>query len=120
MLQRGEERERVVALLEYLSNTDHEMFMSVREKAQAVLATHTQKVTSPSLKANDAKYIFGARCKNGHVTYFDKREVCNKHKNVYRELIGMYSRPEQKTTLYLKCRQCGEEMEVEVECEDYQ
>lgn len=111
MLRRSEEQHRVVALLEYLASTNHEMITSIREKAQAVLTAHAQK-GPPLLRANDAKYIFGVRCKNGHVTYFDKRRVCNEHKNVYRG-------PGQKSLVYLNCGQCGEEMEVEVDCEEY-
>ena len=76
LLTRGEHREEVLALLTYLAKND--LIMGVREKAQEVLDAEAQKTAPapPVFRPADAQYIFGVRCKNGHVSYFDKRVVC--------------------------------------------
>ena len=61
----------------------------------------------------EAQHIFGATCRNGHVTYFDKRRVCTKNGQVVRD-------PETKLDkLLLKCGQCDDVMAVRVDCEGY-
>ena len=78
MLQRGEQREAVLALLEYLARND--LMDGVREKAREALAPYTkQPAASP---AANYRHTFGVRCKNGHVTYFDRRDVCSAHTTV--------------------------------------
>ncbi len=112
MLQRGEHREEVLAILEYLARND--LMMGVREKAQEVLATATQqKVVSPPsappTRPQDARHLFGVRCKNDHITTFDRREVCSQRKEIVRGL----------DELILTCATCGVEMAVDVDCEGY-
>ena len=63
-------------------------------------------------QSGEAQHIFSATCRNGHVTYFDKRRVCSKN--------GQVVRGEGKEDeLYLKCGQCDDEMIVHVNCEGY-
>jgi hypothetical protein len=112
MLQRGEQREAVLALLEYLAQKD--LMMGVREKAKEVIDADVQRqAPHPPFSFNpaDSRYIFGARCKNGHVTYFDKRRVCNEQSRVVRRGV---TEPDE---LELKCETCGEFMTVRVDCE---
>ena len=110
MLQRREHREEVLAILEYLARND--LMNGVREKAQDVLATATQQkmVSLPApTRPQDARHLFGVRCKNGHITTFDRREVCSQRKEVMRGL----------DELILTCPACGVEMAVDVDCEGY-
>jgi len=74
MLKRGEHREAVLAILEYLAHND--LIIGVREKAQKVLDADVKKDEPPPFRPDETRHIFGVRCKNGHVTYFDKRRVC--------------------------------------------
>lgn len=117
MLQRGEHREEVLAILEYLARTD--LMMGVRDKAQEVLDADAKQASSPPplLHPEDSRHIFGARCKNGHVTYFDKRRVCPASSMIVRSLVERAGKT--LDALYLKCEQCGEEMVVPVDCEGY-
>ncbi len=112
MLQRGEHREEVLAILEYLARND--LMSGVREKAQNVLATATQQQTvSPpaSARPQDARHLFAVRCKNGHITTFDKRKVCAERREIMRGL----------DELIITCPvpSCGVEMAVDVDCEGY-
>ncbi len=110
MLQRGEHREEVLAILEYLARND--LMSGVREKAQGVLATAKQQQTpSPPVPAHpqEARHLFGVRCKNGHITTFDRRKVCSQRKEIMRGL----------DELILNCSTCGVEMAVDVDCEGY-
>jgi len=112
MLQRGEHREEVLAILEYLAHND--VMTGVREKAQAVLAATTQQQTSSppaSTHLQDVRPLFAVRCKNGHITTFDKRKVCAERREIMRGL----------DELILTCpiTGCGVEMAVDVDCEGY-
>jgi len=110
MLQRGEHREEVLAILEYLARND--LMSGVREKAQGVLATATQQhaASSPApTRPQDVRHLFAVRCKNGHITTFDRREVCSKRTEIMRGL----------DELILTCPKCNVQMAVDVDCEGY-
>ncbi len=108
MLQRGEQREAVLTILEYLERND--LMYGVREKAREVLAAATpQQPVSPQAQLQDARHLFGVRCKNGHLTTFDRRKVCSERKEIMRGL----------DELLLTCGTCGVEMAVDVDCEGY-
>jgi len=112
MLQRGEHREEVLAILEYLANND--VMTGVREKAQAVLAATTQQQTvSPPAPSHpqDVRHLFAVRCKNGHITTFDKRKVCAERREIMRGL--------DELILTCPATGCGVEMAVDVDCEGY-
>jgi hypothetical protein len=67
----------------------------------------------PPESAREAAHIFGAPCAKGHITYFDKREVCSHQ--------GTVVRRNQLDVLRLRCGTpgCGEWLTVEVDCEGY-
>jgi TIR domain len=115
MLQRGEHCEEVLALLEYLAHND--LMMGVRDKAQEVLDADAKKVTPPPLRPDESRHIFGVRCKNGHVSYFDKRRVCSAYKEVPRE--NRQSAGIELDELHLKCDQCGVEVVAREDCRGY-
>jgi TIR domain len=117
MLQSGEQREAVLAILEYLAHND--LMMGVRDKAQEVLDADARKAAAPPpfLHLADSRHIFGVRCKNGHVTYFDKRRVCSAYKEVPRDI--RHSAGLELDELHLKCETCGEDIVASVDCRDY-
>lgn len=111
MLQRGEHRQEVLAILEYIARND--LMSGVREKAEGVLSLAAQPntVQQPATLAQsqDARHFFSVRCQNGHVTTFDRRKVCAQRKEIMRGL----------DELILTCATCGSEMGVNVDCEGY-
>jgi hypothetical protein len=117
MLQSGEQREAVLAILEYLAHND--LMMGVRDKAQEILDAEMRKAAAPPpfLHLGDSRHIFGVRCKNGHVTYFDKRRVCSAYKEVPRDI--RHSAGLELDELHLKCETCGEVIVASVDCRDY-
>ena len=116
MLQRGEYRDEVLAILEYLAKND--LMMGVRDKAQEALEADAKRgapaLPPPYLKLGDPRDIFGARCKNGHVTYFNKRRACSDRSGIVRDRAG-----KQLNELHLKCGTCGDIMAVLIDCEGY-
>lgn len=117
MLQQGDHREEVLAILEYLARND--LMTGVREKAQGMLAAatpqHTAAPPAPPAPARpqDARHLFSVRCKNGHVTTFDRRVVCSQKSEVARAVMRGLDE------LILTCATCGEKMAVNVDCEGY-
>lgn len=113
MLQRGEHREVVLALLEYLAHND--LMMGVREKAQEVLDAYAKKGAAPAFRSDESRHIFGVRCRNGHITYFDRRRICNDKVNVIRVMRAGVELDQRDLT----CGECGAEMSVRVDCRGY-
>ena len=118
MLKRNEQREAVLAVLEYLAHND--LMMGVRDAAKAVIEADAQQPTparlSP-LRPEDARYMFGVRCKQGHESYFDKRRVCNASSPLKREMVRGADR--ELDELHLPCDTCGEIVVARVDCRDY-
>ena len=117
MLQRDERREAVLAMLEYLAHND--LMDGVREKAQEVLdADAGRAAAAPALPhPGDSRHIFGVCCKNGHVSYFDKRSVCKASVEVPREFVQRAGK--QLDELHLTCDTCGVDVVARVDCGDY-
>lgn len=109
MLRRGDHREEVLALLGYLAHNDETM--NVRNDAQAVINASTKKGQPWS---DDTRHIFGVRCKNGHISYFDKRVVCTAARSVIR---GPKESPQDE--LHLICKTCKVEVVDYQDCRDY-
>ena len=103
MLKRDEHREEVLAILEYLAHNDQ--MMGVREKAQEVLDADAKKGAVPAFSPEEARHIIGVRCKNGHITYFDKRRICHDQVNVIRVTRAGLELDQRDLT----CGNCGEE-----------
>jgi hypothetical protein len=114
ILQQGEHREEVLAILEYLAQND--LMMGIRDKAQEVLDAEAKRIT-PVPPPGQARYIFGVRCRNGHISYFDKRRVCSAYKAVPREI--RQSAGIELDELHLKCDQCGVEVVAREDCRGY-
>ncbi|GAC1408101.1 MAG: hypothetical protein NVSMB49_28290 [Ktedonobacteraceae bacterium] len=119
MLTRNEHREAVLAILEYLAHND--LMMGVREKAQDVIDADTNRQIPPSpkplFKLQDSRHMFGVRCKNGHVTYFDKRRVCSMPKSTIHRVVRRAEA--EMDELDLECDTCHEPITVRIDCEGY-
>jgi hypothetical protein len=114
MLKRDEQREAVLAILDYLAHTD--LMMGVREKAQEVLDMDAKKVTTPVFRPEDSRHIIGVRCKNGHITYFDKRRICADEATVVRSVQRAGLELDERD---LSCGDCGVPVKVHVDCRGY-
>ncbi len=116
LLAHGEHQEEVLALLEYLARND--TIMGVREKAQGVLDAEAQKTAPPPpvFRPGDSRHIFGVRCKNGHVSYFDKNVVCKAYKQIARRVDRAGKELDE---LHLTCDTCREDIVAYVDCGGY-
>jgi TIR domain len=114
MLKRDEQREAVLAILEYLAHND--LMMGVREKAQEVLDADAKKVTTPAFRPEDSRHIIGVRCRNGHITYFDKRRICSDEATVVRSVQRAGLELDERD---LTCGECGVPVKVHVDCRGY-
>jgi hypothetical protein len=119
MFKRDEHPDEVFAVLAYLAQ--HDLYMSVREKAEELIAAATTPASSTpslSLGPDEARHVFGVRCKQGHVSFFDKRLVCSAHSQKFRQRVNRAGKTLDE--LYLSCTTCGEEIVAYVDCEGYQ
>ncbi|SRR6266567_2221245 len=118
MLQRDEHREGVLAILEYLAH--HDLMMGVREQAQEVFDTSNGVATQPALPPDESRHFFGVRCEKGHISYFDKRLVCNAThpEKAWRKVQRAGKELDE---LHLPCQTpgCGAEVIARVDCEGY-
>lgn len=133
-VQRREHGAEALAILDYLAHND--LMNGVREKAQEVLDAHSsttranapipgasaQAPTSTRLPdagngASENRYKFRARCKNGHVSAFDKADACSQRSKVAREIPRGFRVVLDE--LVLKCPVCQVEMAVDIDCEGY-
>ncbi len=114
MLKRDEQREAVLAILEYLAHTD--LMLGVRDKAQEVLDADAKKATAPAFRPEDPRHIIGVRCKNGHITYFDKRRICSDETTVVRSVQRAGLELDERD---LTCGECGVAVKVHVDCRGY-
>ena len=110
-LTNGQARDLVRALLEDVAA--HDPLLTVREAAQDVLAEDDARHSTAN-----PDYVFGARCPKGHVSYYDKRKVCPKSGTIIRRMLLRDDR--QVEEIYLRCKTCGEDFFVEVDCKGYQ
>jgi len=118
LLKRGDYREEVLALLEYLAQ--HDEMISVREKAQELLKADAQKTPPPPrfLNPNDARHTIGVRCqKCGQVSYFDKRRICSAQSQVVRGTIQRGGK--ELDEMDLPCEHCPHIIPTSVDCEGY-
>jgi hypothetical protein len=113
MLQQGEHREEVLALLNYLAHNDGTN--NVRNDAQAVIQANIKKEQPWS---DDTRHIFGVTCKNRHTSYFDKRIVCTASRSVVRG--SQTSSPESSLDeLHLICKTCHVDVVSYQDCREY-
>lgn len=114
LLQQGNRRDEVTALLRNLINM--ETMPSVRSAAKEVL-NNAQSQESKDLSPRESQHSFGLTCSKNHITYFDKREVCRHDGFVKRATQNRAGK--RLDELQLRCTTCGEEIVVEIDCEGY-
>ena len=114
MLKQNERREEVLAILEYLAHND--LMTGVRDKAQKVLDADAKKGTTPAFRPEESRHIIGVRCRNGHITYFDKWRICPDKEVLVRSFERAGVELDERD---LTCGQCGVEVRVHVDCRGY-
>jgi hypothetical protein len=118
MLKRGERQEAILVLLEYLARYD--LMTDLKKKAQETINNNMKRVIASPIpkRSDDSRHIFGVNCENGHVTYFDKRIVCNASSGIVR---GTKVNSTDLDELHLECGHsgCGVEVVAFVDCQDY-
>jgi hypothetical protein len=116
MLQRGEHRDEVLAVLEYL--TQHDLMSGVRDKAREVLDAELRQDVPLPFRPDEARHMVSMTCeKCWHVNYFDRRVVCLLKKDGWRAYKTQGSK--KLDVLKLNCETCGKEAYVDVDCEGY-
>lgn len=113
MLANGLHRTEVRALLEQVVQND--LLTTIQADARQALAADDARHSPP--KSPD--YVFGAKCPQGHVSYYDKRETCPKSSNVTRRTVWRDERNVDELLLRCKTPGCKQEFYVEVNCEGY-
>lgn len=113
-LQRGERVEQNLALLEDLARNDQ--FDTVRHAARAALAA-TQPAPQVA-RARETQHMVGVRCANGHISYFDRREICRAQGTLHRSVERAGKTLDE---LILECTHpgCGAELKARIDCEGY-
>ncbi len=117
MLRRGEHREEVLAILEYLAAND--AIERVRDRARAVLKLEVDQA-GPSATGEQSglsRHVIEVPCKKcGTLNYFNKYRVCGNEQFVRK------SRQRGGTDicqLDLKCGTCDADLKVTVDCGGY-
>ena len=105
-------REILLARLVFMAQYD--LMQTLRDLARAVLAAESQKNLPPA-RPNESHHMFGVRCPNGHVTYYDRRAVCGDHTQFPRAAVRRAGT--DLSELVLPCKTCPEKMKVRVDCE---
>ncbi len=113
MLATDAQPQAVRALLEGIAKNDD--MLTVREAAQVALDADQVRRNPPR-----PDYVFDARCPNGHVVSYDKREHCPKKQGhgVYRT-VSRDGKDLDEVLLKCKVKTCGEEFFGPVNCEGY-
>lgn len=115
MLTNNMHSDEVRILLENLAKND--LITTVQEDARRALAAEDIRLHPTPAAPPD--YVFGAKCANGHVSYYDKREYCPRNSSLTRRTTTRGSREVDEILLHCKTKGCGEEFFVEVDCKGY-
>jgi hypothetical protein len=107
-------RAKIIALLQ--AAVRDEAYTSVRDAAQVVL-DNLEAGMAPTLLPDDRRHMVGVPCRNGHVTYFDKRELCTEQSGFVRTVVR--EQGEAFDEIYLPCRQCDDMVKTRIDCEAY-
>jgi hypothetical protein len=112
MLATDAQSQAVRALLDEIAKND--AMLTMREAAQAALDADQKRRNPPP-----PEYVFGGRCPNGHVSYYDKREHCPKQGHGTYRTISRDGKDLDEVLLKCKTKDCGEEFFVVVDCDGY-
>ena len=114
MLRRGEHREEVLAILEYLVAND--AIERVRARARDVLKLEVDQA-GPSATGRLSRHVIEVPCKKcGTLNYFNKYRVCGNEQFVRK---SRQSGGADICQLDLKCGNCDADLKVTVDCGGY-
>jgi hypothetical protein len=110
-------RDRIVELLRNV--VANERFPTVRDDAQTVLANLREGVEA-TMNAADRAYMIGVRCKHGHVSYYDRRRVCNDQSQFMRETVRVDERKTERFFVPCRTQGCTEKrLTLEIDCQEF-
>lgn len=109
-------RQRIVTLLRDV--VANELFASVGDAAQAVLDNLEQSY-DPMWRPDERAHMVGVSCTAGHVTYFDKRDLCNESSDFKRSRER--SGDQELDYVYVRCGEqgCANEVKIQIDCGAY-
>jgi hypothetical protein len=115
LLAQGLYRQKLREMLTEVAQGD--LASNLAERAQQVLDEDDQRHASypPRYEGSDRQHMVGAVCSKGHPNYYDKRVICpgeDRYRFVRADGVEV-------DEIVVKCEVCGEEMKIEVDCEDY-
>lgn len=114
MLRRGEHREELLALLEYLVAND--AIERVRSRARDVLKVEVDRA-EPSASGGLSRHRIEVLCKKcGKLSYFNKYHVCGNEQFVR---VSRQSGGTDICQLDLTCEHCGADLKVTIDCGGY-
>ena len=113
LIRSGKFKNELFAILTEVVN--HDLINSVKTEAKKTLDLFNTQNDLSELEQSPHK--FGVRCSQGHISYFDRRIICPNSGVVKRSTQNRAGK--RLDDIYLKCINCGEEMVVPVDCENY-
>ncbi|HEU5378199.1 MAG TPA: hypothetical protein VFV38_22485 [Ktedonobacteraceae bacterium] len=117
MLAQDQHRDAILTLLTYLAEHDP---LTIRQKeANQVLLADAQKHTpTPPFSPVQAAMMVGGRCEQGHLSYYNKRLICQQYHQV---AYAPTTNQRQQDELVVPCQQpgCPLKVVVRVECGAY-
>ncbi|MBP1466197.1 toll/interleukin-1 receptor domain-containing protein [Candidatus Chloroploca sp. M-50] len=116
LIQRGERREELLAMLEDLAR--HSLYNTVAAEAQQALASLSGQ-PAPEAPPAASRHTFGVRCPKGHVSWYDKREVCPASGTIPRSTVRKAGQDLDELLLPCRTAGCTETVVVRVDCEGY-
>ena len=115
MLKAGQYPYQVMVLLKNVTFADSSL--SVRDKAQEVLNRY-KEIYPEDEKPEQALPTIDVHCTLGHVSTFNKRDICSNLGRYWRRSILRDGIPYQE--LVLTCQTCGEHIVIDLDCAGFE
>ncbi len=115
MLKLGQYPYQVIVLLQNVTFNDANQ--SVRDKAQEVLDRY-KDVYPKDQKPEHGPPTFEIHCTLGHVSTFDKHDICSNLGRYWRRSVLRDGQPYQE--IVLTCKTCGEHIVINIDCKGFE
>jgi hypothetical protein len=111
LLEKGSSDPEILSLLEKSALQDK--VESVRQLAFETIHHYVDTLPLKTPKVSKTRKI-RVLCSKGHVSYFNKDEICGSQE----QFVRIRRKLKKMDDILLKCKQCGEAMVVQMDCED--
>ncbi len=114
MLEQDQNRDAILLLLTYLAEYEQTTILK-KEARKALLADAQQRVPTPPFSAVEAPMMVGGQCEQGHISYYNRRFLCQHYRVVAYESMAPRT---QQDELIAPCRHegCSLQVVVHVDC----